>query len=63
VHYVAEAYKHAKPIAATPTGPTCCAKPRSTRKTNSDEAKGIFVGTPAKIGAAFRRDCAPPPDA
>ncbi len=57
VHYVAEAYKHVKPIAAAADGADLLRQAGIVRagQTGSDAGNGVFVGTPAKIGAAFTR--------
>ena len=55
VHYVAETYKHVKPIAAAADGIDLLRQAGIIEddQTATNAETGILIGTPAKIGAAF----------
>jgi len=55
VHYVAETYKHVKPIAAAADGVDLLRQAGiiEDEQTATDPEIGVFIGSPAKIGAAF----------
>jgi catalase len=55
VHYIAEAYLHAKPIAAGPDALDLLRQAGIVRaeQNGTDADAGVYVGAPAKIGTAF----------
>jgi catalase len=55
IHFIAEAYKHLKPIAAAADTVNVLRQAGllDDDETTADPAEGVFVGTPAKIGPDF----------
>jgi len=55
IHFIAEAYKHLKPIAAAADTVDVLRQAGllDDDQTTAEPAEGLFVGTPAKIGADF----------
>jgi catalase len=55
VHFIAETYKHVKPIAAAADGVDLLGQAGIIEdgQTGIDTETGVFIGTPAKIGAVF----------